>query len=84
MSTNITTEQLESARDIERERLSNRLSHVINRAYVRRWALDYARTNRSHPFTRVSEDFLNHIEAQTKCAIRHRIDSAPSTGATLK
>jgi Uri superfamily endonuclease len=70
--------------DAETERPSTtRVSRVINRDYVKRWALDYARTNRSHPFTRVSEQFLNAIEAATKAAIRDKIDRAPSKGKTL-
>jgi hypothetical protein len=60
-----------------------RQSRVINRDYVKRWALDYARTNRAHPFTRVSDQFLNAIEAATKAAIRDRITRAPSKGKTL-
>jgi hypothetical protein len=61
-----------------------RRSRVINRDYVKRWALDYARTNRgTHPFNRVSESFLNMIEAATKAAIRDRIDRHPSRGKTL-
>lgn len=63
---------------------SQRRSRVINRAYVKAWALDYARTNRSHKFTRVSEDFLNMVEASTKAFIIHRVQSAPSKGVTLK
>lgn len=59
-------------------------SRVINRAYVREWALDYAHTNRSHPFNRVSEEFLNAVEASTKAFIRNRIDRSPSKGVTLK
>ena len=61
-----------------------RTSSVINRAYVKRWALDYASTNRSQPFTRVSDDFLNAVEANTKAFIRDRINRAPSRGVTLK
>jgi hypothetical protein len=61
----------------------HRQSRVINRDYVKRWALDYARTNRAQPFTRVSERFLNAIEAQTKSLIRQRIDKHPSRGKTL-
>lgn len=61
-----------------------RQSRVINRAYCREWALDYARTNRTHPFTRVSEGFLNAVEANTKAFIRDRINRAPSMGVTLK
>ena len=62
---------------------TTRRSHVINIDYVKRWALDYARTNRAHPFSRVSEQFLNAIEAATKAAIRDRIDRHPSKGKTL-
>ena len=62
----------------------DRRSRVINRAYVRQWALDYAKSKRSHPFRRVSDEFLNAIESATKAAIRDRIDRAPSKGVTLK
>ena len=68
----------------EQDTSTIRQSRVINRDYVKRWALDYARTNRSHPFDRVSEKFLNMIEAQTKAAIRYRIDRHPSKGKTLQ
>jgi hypothetical protein len=51
---------------------------------VRKWALDYARTNRAHPFTRVSEQFLNMIEAAVKNAIIERIRRHPSRGKTLQ
>jgi hypothetical protein len=61
-----------------------RVSRVINRAYVKSWALDYASTNRSHKFTRVSEEFLNAVEHATKAVIRDRIDRHPSKGTTLK
>lgn len=61
-----------------------RQSRVINRACVKTWALDYARTNKAHPFTRVSEQFLNMVEANTKAFIRDRINRAPSMGVTLK
>jgi len=62
---------------------TTRQSRVINRDYIKRWALEYARTNRSHLFTRVSEQFLNMIECDTKAAIRSRIDRHPSKGKTL-
>jgi hypothetical protein len=61
-----------------------RISRVINRAYVKQWALDYARSNRSHPFTRVSAEFLDAIESATKAAIRDRILRHPSKGKTLQ
>ncbi len=63
---------------------STKRSRVINRDYVKRWALDYASTNRMHKFSRVSESFLNTIEADTKSAIRNRIMRHPSKGKTLQ
>jgi hypothetical protein len=62
---------------------NHRQSRVINRDYVKRWALDYAHTNRCHHFTRDSEQFLNAIETATKAAIRDKIDRHPSKGKTL-
>jgi hypothetical protein len=63
--------------------LRKRMSRVINRKYVKDWALDYASAKRWYPFTRVSEQFLNAIETATKAAIRDRIDRHPSKGKTL-
>ena len=60
-----------------------RRSRVINRDYVKRWALEYAGKNRAHPFKRVSAEFLNAIETATKLAIRDRILRHPSRGKTL-
>ena len=65
------------------EEKPERRSRVINRAYVRKWALDYARANRSHRFERVSEKFLNDIEVTTRCAIVDKITRHPSKGKTL-
>jgi len=70
--------------NMEQQETLNRQSRVINRTYVKTWALDYADTNRSHKFTRVSEQFLNAVEANTKAFIRDRINRAPSKGLTLK
>jgi phosphomevalonate kinase len=65
----------------------HRMSRVINRDYVKRWALDYCRDHEMvsrRKFKRVSEAFLNMIEAATKSAIIHRIESHPSKGQTLR
>lgn len=67
----------------EQDTNGHRQSRVINRDYVKRWALDYAKDKRSHPFNRVSEQFLNMVEAATKAAIRDRVDRHPSKGKTL-
>ena len=63
---------------------NHRQSRVINREYVKRWTLDYAKTNRCHEFKRVSNEFLNAIEVATKLAIRDRVMRHPSKGVTLK
>lgn len=63
----------------------DRQSRVINRAYVRRWALDYAKYKRPFVgFGYVSEDFLNAVEAATKAFIRDRVERHPTRGKTLK
>jgi hypothetical protein len=61
-----------------------RQSRVINRDYVRRWALDYAKETRSHKFTRVSEYFLNYIERECKNIIMDKVRRIPSKGKTLQ
>jgi hypothetical protein len=66
---------------------NHRMSRVINRDYVRRWALDYCATHAmpsKRKKIRVSEMFLNIIEAATKSAIIHRIESHSSKGKTLQ
>lgn len=57
--------------------------NLLNRAAVRRFALDYARRNRTHPFSRVSEDFMEQVEAALRASIQARIDRHPSKGKTL-
>jgi hypothetical protein len=66
---------------------NHRMSRVINRDYVRRWALDYCRDHdmpSKRKKVRVSEQFLNMIEASTKSAIIARIESHTSKGKTLQ
>lgn len=65
----------------------HRVSRVINRDYVRRWALEYCREHTlpsRKKFVRVSDQFLNMIEAATKSAIIHRIESHSPKGKTLQ
>lgn len=69
----------------EIDEIYTRQSRVINRAYVKQWALEYAKDKR--PFwsaTRVSENFLNAVETATKAFIRDRIDRHPTKGKTLQ
>ena len=59
------------------------MANLINRAAVRRAALEVAPTVRAHPVTRVSKDFLDAIETATRQAIVNRVSSHPSVGKTL-
>jgi len=73
---------LKAQQAVDNEIERHRQSRVINRDYVRRWALDYAQ-HRHHKFERVSERFLNRVETYCKAAIRDMVDSHPSKGKTL-
>jgi hypothetical protein len=79
-----TDERLMMDRIVAQPEQQHRVSRVINRDYVRRWTLDYAKENRLHPFNRVSEQFLNAIETATKTAIIQRVMRHPSKGKTLQ
>jgi menaquinone-dependent protoporphyrinogen IX oxidase len=43
---------------------------VINRASVKRYALYVAASSRAHKFTRVSQEFINDVEARVESTIR--------------
>jgi hypothetical protein len=62
----------------------HRRSHVINRDYCRRWALDYAATRRHHNFKRVSEQWLDQLEARVKHWMADSIKRLPSRGKTIR
>lgn len=56
---------------------------LLNRAQVKRFALDCAAT-RAHRFTRVSASFLLGCETSLKEYIRRQVKSHPSKGKTLR
>jgi hypothetical protein len=57
----------------------------INKANVRRLALEYARTLRPVcGFTRVSESFVSAILYDTLTTIKDRVQRHPSRGVTLR
>jgi len=60
------------------------MSSLLNRAKVRRLALDAAKASRSHPFERVGREFLDHIEGVVRTAVVTRVKQAPSKGKTLQ
>lgn len=56
---------------------------LLNNAAVRRFALDFARRERSHPFTRVSAAYLKELNETTERIIARHILEHPSRGKTI-
>ena len=56
---------------------------ILNRSAARRYALEFALANRPK-FTRVSQEFLDRIEARAKAVIQAEVQRHPSLGVTLK
>lgn len=65
------------------ENQTNRISSVINRAEVKRKALELADMTRGQGWTRVGKSFLDRIEARTRAAIAEEVRIHPSRGKTL-
>lgn len=66
---------------------SRRIPHKFKylcRSKCKTFALEFAKANRSHKFTRVSEEFLIACEANLRNFIQSRIKSHPSVGKTLQ
>ena len=59
------------------------MTTLINKSKVKRYILDYAATNRSHKFTRVSQEAIDSVEAAARAAAKAIVTSAPSKGKTL-
>lgn len=60
---------------------------LINKAAVRRFALDTLKAERPHlaeKFTRVGSEFFDAVESSVRNTIRGRIATQPSTGKTLR
>lgn len=65
-----------------------RLRHLTVRSSVREFALEYSaerrRLSSGQPrFTRVSEAWLDQVEARVKAMVRAHVDSLPSVGRTI-
>ena len=56
---------------------------LISTSKVKRYILDYAVANRSHKFTRVSQEAIDRVEAAARSAAKAIVTSAPSKGKTL-
>ena len=60
------------------------MSALLNKRQVRLLALDLARKNRAHKFTRVSPEFVNRANSALVMWIMREIASLPSKGRTIK
>lgn len=58
-------------------------SQLISPSKVKRFILDYAKANRAHTFTRVSQETIDRVEAAARSAAKQIVTSAPSKGKTL-
>jgi len=60
-----------------------RLSRLTNTSKVKQAALEFAGQHRAKAFTRVSQSFLDAIEAEVRVLILRRVKLQPSVGKTL-
>lgn len=58
--------------------------NLIRTSRCKKFALEFAKANRAHKFTRVGTDFLISCEAALKDHIMSRIKQHPSVGKTLQ
>ena len=56
----------------------------INKAAVKKLALEYAKANRAGRFTRVGKEFFERINAMVRNVITNEVQRHPSIGKTLK
>jgi hypothetical protein len=56
----------------------------INRAAIKKLALDYAKANRAGRFTRVGKEFFERINSKVRNLVTSEVQSHPSIGKTLK
>lgn len=82
--TNLITTLPEPQADVAE--VNKRVPHkfkYICRSKCKQFALEFAKANRAHKFTRVSEEFLLSCEIAIRNHIQSRIKSHPSSGKTL-
>lgn len=67
----------------EKAEKGKRLSRLTNTSKVKQAALEFAGQHRAKAFTRVSQSFLDAIEAEVRVLILRRVKLQPSVGKTL-
>jgi len=56
---------------------------LLNKTSARKFIIDYAKATRGHPFNKVSNQFINEVEASLRNIITAKIHRHPSKGKTL-
>ena len=59
------------------------MNSLINKSKVKKYILEFAEANRSHKFTRVSQEAIDRVEAAARAAAKAIVTSAPSKGKTI-
>jgi len=59
------------------------MSKLLSKTHVRQFALDASQTM-GRPFTRVSQEFIDEVEADLRQMVLKKIRTRPSIGITLK
>ena len=57
---------------------------LLNKAQLKKYALDAAAANRHHKFSRVSEDFMIKAEAHLRQWVVAHVKNLPSSGETIR
>lgn len=60
------------------------MNSLLNKSNVRKLALEHSAAHRAGKFNRVSKEFIEAVEANTRAFIAARVHSHPSIGKTLK
>ena len=60
------------------------MSSLLNKSLTKRAILDIAKSKRSHPFSRVSQEALTYLEMKHLRAIDDLVKQQPSMGKTIK
>lgn len=57
---------------------------LVNKAHIRKFALEYAERTRHKKFTQVSASVYDAVEAKIRDYLRALVDSQPSKGQTIR
>jgi len=67
-----------------RTRTRPRNPSLVNKATLRKFILDVAKTERHHPFTRVADSVYDEAEGVLRSWARNKVRQIPSKGKTIQ